>query len=257
MILGSVLKHYTLYRIRNNKVYHYSYISDSPASSVPSSSKCIRTPCGNLTVDKERGTTSTSCSDKLPLHTAVSKKSLPTSKPVSKLVDDITDVIVISEQPIMSVNLVNDTDFKQEKHKCVPTQELVEVIDLTDSLEDADVGVDTECIEEDNTRVVALQEDGKIRKSRRNIVKKSPAWKNLIPGKKTTIKPAEIKKEIIDRDKTEAKMANISPVVKLERTVKRNLLDSLTGQSTQTSTPAKTLTVGKTPAKTPITSKLQ
>ncbi|XP_060593215.1 uncharacterized protein LOC132747739 [Ruditapes philippinarum] len=220
---------------------------DSPIPQSPSSSNSMNTPC------KERAITPSSSTEKFPSHTEMSKRSKSTSRPVSKLVDDITDLIVIEEQ---------SSSLNKTKHvgdQSVGDHDNVEVIDLTDSSEDSDVNINAGITEKDSTKNSVLDDDLEVRKSKRNVVKKSPAWKSLMPRRRTMSKPDEIKEEPVENDQPKDNVLNKSKdnVVKTSTsaasssTVKRNLLDSMVEQPIRTSTPAKTLTKSKTLSKTP------
>jgi hypothetical protein len=206
----------------------------------------MNTPC------KERAITPSSSTEKFQSHTAMSKRSKSTNRPVSKLVDDITDLIVIEEQP----RSLNKTKHVGDQSVC--DHDNVEVIDLTDSSEDSEVNINAGITEKDSAKNSLLDDDLEVRKSKRNV-KKSPAWKSLMPRRRTMSKPDEIKEEPVENDKSKDNVLNkskdnmvkTSTSVASSSTVKRNLLDSMAEQPVRTSTPAKTLTKSKTLSKTP------
>ncbi|XP_045160213.2 uncharacterized protein LOC123525321 isoform X2 [Mercenaria mercenaria] len=218
----------------------------TPVSSGPSSPMSVSTPCSSLASDQERSKTSTSVLDQLPAHPVQSQRSFSKETPVSKLVNDITDKVVNVEQPGLS----HSNDVKTESPGPDAAAKTVtidlpheEFIDLTDSSDETIELISIDPIDTEKTQKLEPAESsnkGKIRKLKRNFVKKSPAWKSLIPGTRTAVQPEVKIEEEVTADKSLNSVRNICPSVKPVSSVKRNLLDSMSAELTVTSTPAKT-----------------
>lgn len=209
-----------------------------------------------------------------------SEKSSPSgyNKTKSQCIAD--ERLLKTEQPGPSCAI----DVKIENIKSETMRDNVEVIDLTDSIDennDTYVKMETEEPENDcNFETVGLNIDrevtveveieasdklaeaDQVRKSRRNLVKKSPAWKSLIPGqrvsvnfvnitenggKETVIKEENDSEEILKKSRRSDNAINSPNSARQGASVKRNLIENL-NESLKPK-------VTSTPCKTPVTKK--